>query len=57
MRQKILFTQKEAYVKAISIFAKHGLENRPEKLKKEECSAVLTLGFGIKISRKIAEMK
>ena len=53
----MLLAQKETYAKAISFFAKHGLENAPEKLKKDECSAVLTLGFGIKVSGKIAEMK
>ena len=57
MQQEMLLAQKETYAKAISIFAKHGLENGPAKLKKEECSAVLTLGFGIKVSGKIAEMK
>ena len=53
----MLLAQKETFAKAISICAKHGLENAPAKLKKDECSAVLTLGFGIKVSGKIAEMK
>ena len=55
----MLLAQKETYAKAISICARHVLEDAPVKLKKDECSAVLTLGFGIKVSGngKIAEMK
>jgi hypothetical protein len=53
----MLLAQKETYAKAISILAKHGFENGTAELKKEECIAVLTLGFGLKVSGKIAELK
>ena len=56
-KQEMLLAQKETYAEAISFCAKHGLENAPAKLKKEDRSAVLTLGLGFKVSEKIFDMR
>ena len=56
-QQEILLAQQSTYAAAISIFTRHGLEKATAKLKKAECTAVLTLGFDLKVPGKIAELR
>ena len=56
-KKEILEALRNPYALAINNFAKHGLENQIRKLSKEYCIAVLTLGFDVKATGKVAELR
>ena len=56
-KEEILQSYNQPYAQAISQFCKHGIENQTSTLKVLECKALLTLGFGIKATGKLSELR
>ena len=56
-QEEIRKSLEEPFEKAISHFSKHGLENQTAKLKVIECNDVLTLGFGVKASGRVIDLR
>jgi hypothetical protein len=56
-QQQIRASLEEPFKKAISLFSQHGFENQTEKLKVIDCNAVLTLGFGIRMTGRVGSLR